>query len=271
MAQIHPSAIVDSQAQLASSVVVGPGCVIVGRVTIGEGTRLIANVYLEGPLTIGRDCTLYPFVCLGMAPQDRKFDPAQSGAGLTIGDGNVLRESVTIHRATGDRSTTVGDRNYFMANSHAGHDCVIGNDCTFANGVLLAGHVTVSDNVTIGGNAAVHQFCRIGRLVMLSGVVAITQDVPPFCVAYSDRRVGSLNVVGLRRAGLRDHLQPLKRAFHILFRERHSNNVACDRIEAELGDNPLCAELAAFVRGSKRGISPYQHIDAAGSDTAPVR
>jgi len=259
LGQIHPTAWVDSEVDLAPSVIVGPGCIIEGRVTIGDNTRLLANVHIQGPTTIGRNCTFYPFCCIGFPPQDRKFDPSHAGAGLVIGDDNVFRESVTIHRATGERPTTIGHRNYFMVNSHVGHDVIIGDDCTLANGALLAGHVEMSDRVILGGNAAVHQFCRIGRLAMLSGIAAVTQDLPPFCTVYNMRQVGSLNVVGLRRAGLRDHIAPLQRAFEILYRERHANPAACDLIEAELGHDPLCRELVAFVRSSKRGITGYTH------------
>ncbi|MCC6681545.1 MAG: acyl-ACP--UDP-N-acetylglucosamine O-acyltransferase [Phycisphaeraceae bacterium] len=261
MANIHPTATVDPKAQLADDVDVGPGCAIVGRVTLGAGCRLVANAIIRGPATFGRNNLIYPFTCLGYAPQDRKFDVGSDGAGLLVGDDNIFRESVTIHRATGDRPTTVGNRNYWMVNSHAGHDCVIGDDCTFANNILLGGHVHLANHVILGGNAGVHQFCRIGRLCMISGLAGITQDVPPFCVVYETRYVGSLNIVGLRRAGYRDHIPALKKAFDIIWEQGHRNSTAVELIETQLGDDPLCMEMAQFIRASKRGICRYRQAD----------
>ncbi len=257
MPVIAANSIIDPRARLADDVEVGPHCVIAGDVTLAAGTRLLHSVHLQGPLTIGRDNVFYPFCCVGFPPQDRKFDPGTPGSGTRIGDRNVFRESVTIHRATGAHPTTIGDDNYFMVNSHAGHDAVVGNRCTLANGALLAGHVRLFDDVTLGGGSALHQFCRMGRLSMMSGVVAVAQDVPPFCIAYNMRSVGSLNIVGLRRAGYRRHIKPLQRAFDILYRESHANAEAADAITTEWGDDPLCVELAEFIRTTKRGLCPY--------------
>jgi len=256
--RIHPTSEIDSQADLAEDVSIGPGCVIRGCVRSGAGTRVIGHAYLQGPLTIGRENTIYPFTTLGFAPQDRKYNPLEQGAGVLIGDGNVFRESVTIHRATGQRPTTIGDGNYFMVNSHAGHDVVMGDDNMLANGALLAGHVEVADRVIFGGNCAVHQFCRVGRLVMMSGQQGVTRDLPPFSICYEDRRVGGLNLVGLRRAGYRDHIPALKEAFTILYRNGHANLSAVDLIERELGNDTLCMELVAFVRTTSRGITGYR-------------
>lgn len=266
MPSIHPSAIVDARAELADDVVIGPHCVIEGRVRIGAGTRLIARVFLQGPLVLGERNIIYPGACLGFPPQDRKFDPATEGAGVMIGKGNVLRECVTIHRATGLEPTRLGDENYLMVNAHLAHDVKVGNRCTLANNAALGGHVELHDGAILGGNAAVQQFCRIGRLAMLSGVTGITRDLPPFCICYKSRAVGSLNLVGLRRAGLRQHIQPLKEAFDILYRQRHSMPVAVRLIEQRLGDDPLCQELARFVRSSKRGI--VAHTPGSGRRNA---
>lgn len=258
MPQIHPTAIVDRSVELADNVIVGPFCIIRGRAVIGAGTRLLHRVTLQGPVTLGEQNLLYPNVAIGYAPQDRKFDATVEGPGVVIGDQNTFREAVTIHRATGDQPTRVGDRNFMMVNTHLGHDVRLGNDCTFANGALIAGHVTIGDNVTFGGNSAVHQFCRVGRLVMMSGVVAVTQDVPPFCIVYDMRSVGSLNIVGLRRNGFRDHIKPLKQAFDILYKQKLPNRAAADRIDDRLGDDPLCREFAEFIRTTQRGICPYR-------------
>ncbi len=212
MPKIHRTAIVDPQAQLADDVEIGPNCTIQGSVSIGPGTRLIGNVWLIGPLALGAGNVLYPNVCLGFEPQHYKYVPG-TGAGIAIGDNNILREGVTIHGATGGRPTTVGNHNMLMVNTHLGHDAVVHDHCTLANGALLAGHVTLFDGVILGGNAVIHQFCRLGRLSIMSGAVGVVQDVPPFCTVYEMREVGSLNIVGLRRAGYRDSIPKLKRSF----------------------------------------------------------
>jgi len=168
-----------------------------------------------------------------------------------------VRESVTIHRATGNRPTTVGDDNFLMACCHMGHDGVVGNGCMLANSSMMGGHVELSDQVILGGNGTIHQFCRLGRLSMLSGMAGISGDIPPFCTVYRNHHVGSLNLVGLRRAGLRSHIAALKAAFDITFRGALSNESASDRIRAELGDDPLCCEFADFLRFSKRGLCKY--------------
>lgn len=263
---IDPTATVDRRATLADDVEIGPGCHVEGCVTIGAGTRLAARVVLKGPLVLGRNNILYPNVCLGLEPQDRKFDPSKDGSGVVIGDDNIFREGVTIHRATGERPTTVGHRNYLMVNSHLGHDTLVGDDCTLANGAMVGGHGQIGDRVTLGGTAGIHQFCRVGRLGMVSGVIAITQDLPPFCVAYSMRSVSSLNIVGLRRAGYRKHIAPLKKAFDIFFRRQLGNRSALKRIEAELGDDPLCMEFARFIAESKRGICRYRNSDGDAAE-----
>jgi UDP-N-acetylglucosamine acyltransferase len=231
--------------------------VIEGPVKIGAGTRLLHRVTLEGPLTVGADNTFYPNACVGLPPQDLKFDPSTPGAGTAIGDGNTFREGVTIHRATSDTATTIGDRNYFMANSHVGHDGRVDNDCTLVNGALLAGHVHLNDRVTIGGNGAVHQFVRLGRLVMISGTCGMAQDVPPFCVLFRTGFVGALNRVGLMRAGYGEHVNALKEAFKILYRSNQLPKKAAEQVERELGDDPLCLEMARFVLESKRGIVAF--------------
>lgn len=272
MPQVHPTAVLDSRVELADDVVVGPYCVLDGRITVGPGSRLMHHVYLYGPLTIGLANVFYPNVAVGFAPQDRKFDAAAEGAGTVIGNENIFREGVTVHRATKDRPTTLGHRNYFMVNAHVAHDCVVGNDCMLANGALLGGHVEVQDSAILGGNSAVHQHCRVGRFAMLSGADAVSQDLPPFCVAYATKLVGSLNIIGLRRAGLGEHIRPLKKAFDIFYRSRLAKPTAIERILAECGDDPLCVEFVDFIRHSKRGITTYGGFmeNAASPEPAPT-
>lgn len=262
MPTIHPTAFVDPLANLADDVFVGPYCIIEGRVTLGSGCRLVSHACLKGPLTMGADNIVYPFACIGYDPQDRKFSPDFEGAGAVIGDRNTFRESVTVHRATGEHPTTLGHDNFLMANAHVAHDCTIGSDCLFANSAVIAGHVEVGDKVILAGGAGVQQFCRVGRLSMLSGNEGITKDLPPFCIVHHTKRVGSLNVIGLRRNGYRDNIKPLQQAFDLIYKSGLTTPRAADQIEQDLGDDPLCTELAQFLRTAGRGITQY-----AGSDT----
>ncbi len=255
MAEIHPTALIDPEVEIAPDAYIGPGCVLRGPVKIGPLCKLHGNAYVHGPLTLGRNCRVYPFSCLGFAAQDLKYDPAKLGAGVIIGDENVFREGFTVNRATKDLPTRIGDHNYFMGQTHVGHDAVVGNRCIIAQGTMLGGHSEVADNVNLGGNGGVHQFCRVGRFAMIAGQTASTQDVPPFCVMHHNRKIGSLNVIGLRRAGLRAHIDPLRHAFDIYFRGGHVSKVALERIEKEVAGDPLVAEFIAFIRTSKRGIT----------------
>jgi UDP-N-acetylglucosamine acyltransferase len=257
MGHIHPTAAVDSSVELASDVAVGPHCVIRGTVSIADGTELVHNVYVDGPATIGRGNVLFPNVCIGFPPQDRKFPRGTRGPGVLIGDENVFREGTTVNGSTMDRPTTLGNRNFLMANSHVGHDCIVGSDITLANGALLGGHVQIGDSTFLGGNSAVHQFCRIGRLVMVGGGAIVTQDMPPFCVARFTKSLDMLNLVGLRRAGLGTHIPALKRAFEIMYLSRLSRPTAIRRIVEELAEDALCIEFAEFCRSSTRGLTPY--------------
>lgn len=257
MPEVHPTAIVDREVELADDVVVGPHCVLSGHVKVGAGSRLLGNVYLTGPLSLGRNNRLYPFVALGFAPQDFKWDPAREGAGLVIGDDNVFRESVTIHRATSDEEPTrIGDRSYWMANTHAGHDCRIGNDCVFANGTLLGGTVRVGDGVITGGNSAVHQFCRVGRGALISGSFGLNKDLPPFFMLTGGNVAGSINVVGMRRSGMPGaQIDDVKWVFKQLYRRGLSFKHAVDAVR-ERADRPIVAEFLEFFESSERGIVP---------------
>ena len=258
MADIHPTAVVLGEADLAADVVVGPGCVIdgtLGRVTVGPGTRLYGHAYLYGPLTIGRGNMIYPFVCLGFAPQSIGYDHMQPGSGLVIGDHNTFREGTTLHRAMTDGGrTTVGDHNYFMCNAHAGHDTHIADHCVLANGVLLAGHVIIDDHVTIGGNTTIHQYCRIGRGAMLSGSVATTFDVAPFFMITGINVVGSLNVIGMRRQGLpREQVEDIRWVYKTLYRRGLPPSTALEALR-ERADRPMVSEYIAFIEASRRGV-----------------
>lgn len=265
MAQIHPSAIIEGDVKLADDVKIGPGCVLRGPIEIGPGCELVGHVYLVGPVRMGAGNRLYPHVCVGFEPQSRRLPDNWINHGVVLGERNILREGATIHGSTQNAPTRMGNNNFLMANSHLGHDVQLGDNITLANGVLLGGHVEVANNVVMGGNAAVHQFCRVGRLAMLGGTCGITQDLPPFCTYYIDiLAIGSLNSIGLRRNGFEKHIEPLKHAFDILFREGHTNRKAVEKIRAEVGTDALCTELADFVASSRRGICPYRSARSAG-------
>jgi UDP-N-acetylglucosamine acyltransferase len=258
--QIHLSATITGEARLADDVTIGPNCTLdgtLGAITIGSGTRLIAAAHLCGPLTLGDGNTLYPCAALGFAPQDLKWDANVAGAGLVIGSGNTFREGATIHRATSHETPTrVGDHCYWMAGSHAGHDCHIGSKCVFANGTLLAGHVQVDDRVITGGGLVVHQHCRIGQGAMLSGGVGMSLDVPPRFMLTGNNIVGSVNLIGLRRSGMSsEQIETIKWVYRTLYRQGLLPKAALE-ILRERGDDPLVSEYITFIEMSKRGICP---------------
>ena len=190
---------------------------------------------------------------LGDAPQDYKYAGAVTR--LRIGSQNVFREHVTVHRSSKpEEDTIIGDGNYFMAGSHAGHNCVVGSHNTFANGALLAGHVTIADRAFISGNCVIHQFCRVGRLAMMQGKAGISKDLPSFCIARGDNGICGLNVVGLRRAGFTPAQRlELRRLYHHLFRSGERLRVALESAREQLRD-PASQELIEFAAASKRGL-----------------
>jgi len=254
MAHIHPTAIVSGEVQVAEDAVIGPGCTVVGKVRIGPGNTLVSNAHLHGPLWVGERNVFYPGACIGFAPQDLKFDPAHEGAGTVVGDRNTFRENVTIHRATGGQPTTIGHRNYFMAGSHAAHDVRVGNDNILANGTLLAGFVDIADRVIFGGNSVVHQFVRVGRGAMLSGLVGTGLDICPFFTLFGINQVGGVNAVGMRRAGHpREEIDAVRWCYRILVRSGEPPKRAVERLR-ERGDEPIVREMIDFVASSKRGI-----------------
>ena len=255
MPEIHPSAIVDRDVELADDVTIGPHCVIRGRVRIGAGTQLLGHVYLQGPLELGARNRVWPFVTLGFAPQHLGWDPDRPGAGVVIGDDNPFRESVTISRAASDeRPTRVGNRNYWMANSHAGHDSEIGNGCVIANGTLLGGVVRLGDGAVTGGNSAVHQHCQVGRGALLAGVVGLSKDLPPFFMLTGTNIAGSVNLIGMRRSGMpRDQIGDVRWVYKTLYRRELSLPRAIAELE-QRKERPIVAEYLAFLAGSKRGL-----------------
>lgn len=253
---VHPSAVVHPEAKLGRGVVVGPQVVIEAGAEVGDRTVIDAHCVIKSGVTIGQDNRLSVGVVLGEEPQHRRFAGERSF--VRIGNRNILREYVTVNRAYGEGEVTeVGDDNYLMSYVHIGHNCRIASNVIITSGAELAGHVLVADQANISGNVGVHQFVRIGRLVMVGGGAVVLQDVPPFVMAFgAPARAYGLNTVGLTRAGVPPvHRTLLKRAFMLLYRSRLAVSTALSRMEAELGDDPYVREMREFIRSSKdRGI-----------------
>ena len=255
MPKIHPTAILDGDIALADDVEIGPSCILRGRISIGAGTVLVQAVHLQGPLEMGAANACYPGVAIGFAPQDKGFHHAKDGAGTVVGDGNTFRENTTIHRATrDDRPTRVGSRNYWMANAHAGHDVQVGDDCVFANNTMFGGHADVASRVVTGGAAAVHQFARIGRGAMISGLAGVSKDVCPFFTVSNTNYVGSYNRIGMRRGGFaQPDIDMVREIYGLLVRSRRPYSERVRSIEA-LAGHPVADEFIAFIKSSKRGV-----------------
>jgi UDP-N-acetylglucosamine acyltransferase len=248
--RLHPTAIVHPHAQLADDVEVGPYCLIGENVSIGPGTRLLSHCVLEGPLRLGARNLVHPFAVLGSPPQDRghRGEPTS----LEIGDDNVIREHVTIHRGTvkGGGLTRVGSRCLLMVGVHVAHDVHLGDNLVLTNGTLLGGHVVVGDYAVTGGHVAVAPFMHVGESAFLAGGAMVESAVPPFVIASGDRaRVRALNRVGLERRGVPERSRvALKKAFRLLFRSGQPRALAASCVDDELGADPYVAKLIAFVR-----------------------
>jgi UDP-N-acetylglucosamine acyltransferase len=251
---IHPTALVSSNAEIADGASVGPYCVVGDGVKIGVGTTLIGHVVVLGPSSLGEGNTVFPFAVLGADPQDRSYggEPTR----LEIGDDNVFREHVTVHRGTAKAGgvTRVGSQCLFMAGSHIAHDVRIGNAVTFANATLLGGHVSIEDYVTTGGAAAIAPFVRVGESAFVAAGAMVERDVPPFVIAQGDRaRVRALNRVGLgRRAVPEASRQALEKAFRTLFRDSSVRSEAVETVARDFGEDPYVAKLVAFLRRATR-------------------
>jgi UDP-N-acetylglucosamine acyltransferase len=254
---IHPTSIVHSSAEIAKSAEIGPYSVIGEGVTIGEGTKVASHVVISGNTVIGRNCRIFQFACIGEVPQDLKYSGEQTW--VIIGDGNVIREYVTLHRASvhGDGKTQLGDENFLMAYCHVAHNCKIGNHVIMANGATLGGHIEVEDHAILGGLSAAHQFVRIGTHCIISGLTGIPKDIPPYTMAAGERaRLYGLNTTGLKRHRFPETtLRSLKKAYRLLFRSELPLGQAVQRVlNDEIASVPEVGHLIDFIRKSKRGI-----------------
>ncbi len=255
MADIHPTALLQGEIDLGDDVTIGPHCVLNGPIRLGAGTRLIGNVYLQGPLETGTGNTVYPFASIGFAPQLSDSDHDREGPGTRIGDDNMFREGITVHRAMAeDEPTRIGSHNYLMVNSHVGHDTSVADHCVLVNGVLLAGHVRLDEGVVIGGNGAVHQHVRVGRGAMISGLVGPALDVPPWFMVTGINYASTVNAVGLRRSDMsREEIADVKWVYRVLSTRRLTRPEMLSAL-AERGERPIVREYLDFIETSARGI-----------------
>lgn len=256
---IHPTAILDPSTQLGENVTIGAYSVIGEQCSIGDGTVLGPHVVLESHTHIGKDCQVRSGAVLGGAPQDLKYKGERSY--VRIGDRNLIREFVSLHRATGEeQSTIIGNDNLIMAYAHVGHNCIVGSHCMISSYVGLSGHITVEDGVIFGGMVGVHQFVRVGKLAMLGGYSKVVQDVPPFMLA--DGRpadILDLNVRGLRRAGIHATTRAqLRSAYKLLYRSNLNITQALEAIADELDTDPELDYLIEFIKRIHSGSSGRQ-------------
>jgi len=253
--KIHRTAIVDSGAKIADGVEIGPYCIIGKRVKIGNDTKLASHIVMEDT-DIGSNCTVFPFTSIGLPPQDTRYNNEKTK--VKIGNNNIIREYITIHRASigGDKVTHIGNNNFLMAYVHIAHDCNIGNHTIMANATTLAGHVEVEDHVFIGGHVAVHQFTRIGAYSMIGGFSAIPQDIPPYTTAAGERaKLYGLNTIGLKRHDFEEStIKDLKHAYKVLFRSKLTLKDAIKKLKQENEHSEEIKHFIEFIEKNKRGI-----------------
>ena len=253
--KIHETAVIYPGARLGRDVEVGAYSVIGENVFVGDGTKIGSHCVLEGWTTIGRDCQIHHGACVGGIPQDLKFKGEKTY--VYIGDSTIIREFVTVNRATGEgEETRIGSNCLIMATAHIAHNCQIGNNVIIANGGGIAGHVVIEDRAIISGMSGVHQFVKIGRNAMVGGASKVVQDVPPFVIADGrPARVCGLNSVGIARAGLSEESRRnLKKAYRILFRSGMKLSDAIAAMEQELDSSEPVEHLLRFLRNVDRGI-----------------
>lgn len=253
---IHPSAIVSSSAQIGAECFIGPFCTVGDNVILADGVRLDSHVVVDGKTTIGKDTRVYPFVSIGLAPQDLKYGGEPTA--VEIGERNHIREFVTIHRGTagGGGVTRVGSDNLLMAQAHVAHDCQLGSNIIMANAATLAGHVEIADRASVGAYSGVHQFCRVGFEAFIGGYSVVVKDAPPFAIIQGNHaKCYGLNRIGLKRRGYsKDTIEKLNHAYHLYLSAKLNTTQALERIREEISDCPEAEMLVEFIESSKRGV-----------------
>jgi UDP-N-acetylglucosamine acyltransferase len=254
--QIHSTAVVSAKAQIGSGCYIGPYAVIGDEVTLGAGVRIDGHCVIDGRTRIGEETHVFPFVSIGLPPQDLKF--AGESTETEIGRRNRIREFATIHRGTsgGGGLTKTGDDCFLMAQAHVAHDCLLGNNVIMANAATLAGHVIVDDGANIGAYSGVHQYCRVGREAYVGGYSVVVKDALPFALTVGNHaKCYGLNKVGVRRRGYsRETIAALHHAFHLLLSSKLNTTQALGRIREEILNSDEVNELVRFVEASKRGV-----------------
>ncbi len=250
---VHPTAVIDPEAEIAPDVEIGPYAVIEGPVRIGQGTRVWPHAYLVAPLEIGEECQIHVGAVLGHLHQALREPQA---GGVRIGDRAIIREYATVHRASQPGAwTTIGPETLLMGLAHVAHDCHVGSRVIIANGTLVAGHVTIEDRAVLSGHVAVHQFVRIGTLSMIAGLARVNKDVPPYFLVKGDSEVWAMNGVGLKRAGLSAETQgKIREAYRLLYRAGLNTTQALKAIQTMPARPPEVDRLVRFIQESERGI-----------------
>jgi UDP-N-acetylglucosamine acyltransferase len=266
--RIHPTSVVGPDVELAPGVVVGPLCILDGKIRIGARTRLIGHVTILGITELGADNVLHPGAVIGDEPQDLTYTGVARS--VKIGDRNVFREYSTVHRGSEHGDVTImGNDNFMMQNAHVAHDCRVGNSTIIAGGALLAGWVELGDRALVSGNCVVHQYTRIGRLAMMRGLSRTSRDVPPFCIMDGTHTLRGINVIGLKRAGIPSKsIHALRHAFKSLFGAHQNLKLALARLEKSGDQTPEVIEMLDFIKASKRGVA-FGPLDPRSDSESP--
>ncbi len=255
--EIHPSAVVSPDAQIGRDCYIGPYSIVGEHVVLDDRVRLQAHVVIEGRTFIGKDTMVFPFVSIGLAPQDLKYkgEPSET----RIGERNRIREFVTINRGTegGGMLTSLGDDCLIMTQAHLAHDSIVGNNVIMANAATLAGHVTVEDGANIGAYSGVHQFCKVGREAYIGGYSVVVKDALPFALTVGNHaKCYGLNVTGMKRRGYtREIIETLHHAFHLLLSSKLNTTQAVQSIRENIKDSAEVDHLVAFIEASERGVT----------------
>ncbi|MEM7358720.1 MAG: acyl-ACP--UDP-N-acetylglucosamine O-acyltransferase [Pseudomonadota bacterium] len=254
--EIHPTAIIETGAEIGNNVSIGPYSVVGPDVKLGDGNRLGAHVVIEGNTTIGENNQFFSFTAIGGEPQSVSYkgEPTET----RIGNNNTFRENITVNRGTmiDEGITSIGNDNLFMAYVHIAHDCRLGSDLLFSNNASLAGHVRVEDHVGLAGYTLVHQFCHIGAHSFCGVNTFCIQDIPPYMLVAGNKAIThGINIRGLRSRGFeKEEITELKRAYKIIYRSGHTMQRALEEIEAKTWNTPHVGSLIDFIRASKRGV-----------------
>ena len=252
MTDIHPTALVESGAEIDETASIGPFCVVGRRVRLGANVRLHSHVVVEGRTSVGAGTVIFPFSAIGTIPQDKKY--AGEDSRLEIGENNVIREHVTMNPGTsgGGSVTRVGSNGLYMVGSHIAHDCIMGDDVILANNATVAGHCVIADHAILGGLCAVHQFVRIGEYAFVGGMTGVEADIIPFGMALGNRAsLAGLNLVGMRRSNLpREQIHAVRNAYKKLFADEGTLMERVERVDEEYKDDPSVQKIVRFIKSA---------------------